>query len=133
MLVEPRGKLHRDGMRGGLERRVSGGAEGEGGIDGPYATPETCKASSYSELLKSACPRAYSFAYDDATSTFTCASANYLITFCPSSTKRSIKSGNGKFPVAVDISVGHGYGEKSPKLMILGLATVLLTIWWELS
>ncbi|BAT75373.1 hypothetical protein VIGAN_01322300, partial [Vigna angularis var. angularis] len=33
MLVEPRGKLHRDGMRGGLERRVSGGAEGEGGIE----------------------------------------------------------------------------------------------------
>jgi len=46
--------------------------------------------------------------------------------------RRSIKSGNGKFPVAVDVSVGHGYAEKSPKLMILGLATVLLTIWWQL-
>ncbi|CAH9134567.1 unnamed protein product [Cuscuta epithymum] len=32
------------------------------------------------------CPQAYSYAYDDKTSTFTCPSGpnnNYLITFCP--------------------------------------------------
>ncbi|XP_057426622.1 pathogenesis-related thaumatin-like protein 3.5 [Lotus japonicus] len=53
---------------------------------GAYGTPDTCKPSSYSEVFKSACPRAYSYAYDDKTSTFTCASADYTITFCPSPT-----------------------------------------------
>lgn len=52
---------------------------------GAYASPDTCKPSSYSQIFKSACPRAYSYAYDDKTSTFTCAkSPNYVITFCPS-------------------------------------------------
>ncbi|CAL9112037.1 unnamed protein product [Musa textilis] len=37
-------------------------------------------------MFKSACPRSYSYAYDDATSTFTCAGAQgYSITFCPES------------------------------------------------
>lgn len=54
---------------------------------GAYGTPDTCKPSSYSEIFKNACPRAYSYAYDDKSSTFTCSSANsYTITFCPSPT-----------------------------------------------
>ncbi|OAY50566.1 thaumatin-like protein 1 isoform X2 [Manihot esculenta] len=52
---------------------------------GAFATPDTCKPSVYSQMFKAACPRSYSYAYDDATSTFTCTGANYLITFCPSS------------------------------------------------
>lgn len=59
---------------------------------GDYATPDTCKPSAYSEFFKSACPRAYSYAYDDGTSTFTCASADYLITFCNTPTARSLPS-----------------------------------------
>nr|XP_048331067.1 pathogenesis-related thaumatin-like protein 3.5 isoform X2 [Ziziphus jujuba var. spinosa] len=55
---------------------------------GAYATPDTCKPSSYSQIFKKACPRAYSYAYDDKTSTFTCASADYTITFCPSPSTR---------------------------------------------
>ncbi|XP_078152038.1 pathogenesis-related thaumatin-like protein 3.5 isoform X2 [Carex rostrata] len=54
---------------------------------GEYGNPNTCKPSAYSQFFKNACPRAYSYAYDDATSTFTCASANYIITFCPSTTR----------------------------------------------
>ncbi|KAK8934398.1 Thaumatin-like protein 1 [Platanthera zijinensis] len=51
---------------------------------GAYGNPSTCKPSSYSQLFKNACPRAYSYAYDDATSTFTCLTGvNYVITFCP--------------------------------------------------
>lgn len=57
---------------------------------GAFGTPDTCKPSSYSQIFKSACPRAYSYAYDDKTSTFTCASADYTITFCPSPTTRSV-------------------------------------------
>ncbi|KAI5402821.1 variant 2, Thaumatin-like protein 1 [Lathyrus oleraceus] len=58
---------------------------------GAYGSPNTCKPSSYSQMFKNACPRAYSYAYDDKTSTFTCASASeYIITFCPPA--------NSKFP-----------------------------------
>ncbi|XP_062199442.1 thaumatin-like protein 1b [Phragmites australis] len=63
---------------------------------GAYGTPATCQPSASSQFFKNACPRAYSYAYDDATSTFTCSSgtANYLITFCPSisSLKSSVSS-----------------------------------------
>lgn len=51
---------------------------------GAFGNPDTCKPSPYSQLFKHACPRAYSYAYDDRTSTFTCESADYVITFCPS-------------------------------------------------
>ncbi|XP_062177234.1 thaumatin-like protein 1b isoform X2 [Alnus glutinosa] len=51
---------------------------------GAYSTPDTCGPSLYSLFFKYICPRAYSYAYDDKTSTFTCASADYLIIFCPS-------------------------------------------------
>ncbi|XP_059647489.1 thaumatin-like protein 1b isoform X2 [Cornus florida] len=51
---------------------------------GAYSTPDTCPPSPYSVFFKHACPRSYSYAYDDKTSTFTCAGADYIIIFCPS-------------------------------------------------
>ncbi|KAF3440304.1 hypothetical protein FNV43_RR18588 [Rhamnella rubrinervis] len=57
---------------------------------GEYSSPSTCKPSMYSEMFKSACPQSYSYAFDDATSTFTCTGADYTITFCPS--RPSLKS-----------------------------------------
>ncbi|XP_030453280.1 thaumatin-like protein 1 [Syzygium oleosum] len=51
---------------------------------GAYGSPDTCQPSIYSQMFKAACPRSYSYAYDDRTSTFTCTGANYAITFCPS-------------------------------------------------
>ncbi|KAG6484709.1 pathogenesis-related thaumatin-like protein 3.5 [Zingiber officinale] len=52
---------------------------------GAFGSPATCRPTRYSQLFKAACPAAYSYAYDDATSTFTCTAgaADYLITFCP--------------------------------------------------
>ncbi|WVZ62859.1 hypothetical protein U9M48_012553 [Paspalum notatum var. saurae] len=51
---------------------------------GDHGTPDRCKPSRYSEFFKRRCPRAYSYAYDDRSSTFTCASGgNYDIVFCP--------------------------------------------------
>jgi hypothetical protein len=49
---------------------------------GDYGSPATCPPTSYSRFFKDACPRAYSYAYDDATSTFTCAApgAGYIRT-----------------------------------------------------
>ncbi|KAI0513891.1 hypothetical protein KFK09_009923 [Dendrobium nobile] len=68
---------------------------------GEYGNPNTCKPSSYSEFFKNACPRAYSYAYDDASSTFTCATGtDYEITFCPATTSQ--KAGE-KIPTAAKV------------------------------
>ncbi|GLT89850.1 hypothetical protein SLE2022_078140 [Rubroshorea leprosula] len=51
---------------------------------GTYNSADTCKATSYSMIFKNKCPQAYSYAFDDSSSTFSCTgSTNYLITFCP--------------------------------------------------
>ncbi|XWS13397.1 hypothetical protein CRYUN_Cryun36dG0033900 [Craigia yunnanensis] len=52
---------------------------------GEFAIPTTCRPSFYSTIFKWACPWAYSYAYDDGTSTFTCKASDYLIIFCPNS------------------------------------------------
>ncbi|KAK8969298.1 Thaumatin-like protein [Platanthera guangdongensis] len=50
---------------------------------GSFGSPQLCKPTAYSRLFKSACPRAYSYAYDDPTSIVTCTGASYIVTFCP--------------------------------------------------
>ncbi|KAL4237984.1 hypothetical protein ACF0H5_002695 [Mactra antiquata] len=54
---------------------------------GAHNVPATCPPFSYSQIFKSACPEAYSYAYDDQASTFTCngnypGATQYDITFC---------------------------------------------------
>ncbi|KAJ9675008.1 hypothetical protein PVL29_024112 [Vitis rotundifolia] len=73
---------------------------------GAYATPDKCTPSSYSKLFKSACPRAYSYAYDDSTSTFTCAGADYIITFCPSpnTSQKASQGQNESTPATTQIN-----------------------------
>ncbi|XP_077238503.1 pathogenesis-related thaumatin-like protein 3.5 [Tasmannia lanceolata] len=53
---------------------------------GEFASPTTCGPSSYSNIFKRACPKAYSYAFDDGSSTFTCKAFDYAITFCPTIT-----------------------------------------------
>ncbi|XP_047325601.1 pathogenesis-related thaumatin-like protein 3.5 [Impatiens glandulifera] len=65
---------------------------------GEFANPNTCRPSIYSSIFKMACPRAYSYAFDDGTSTFTCKAYDYAIIFCPtysSAAGNSSSSGNG--------------------------------------
>jgi len=50
---------------------------------GAHATPATCPPFAYSRIFKAACPDAYSYAYDDASSTYTCKGEDYAIWFCP--------------------------------------------------
>jgi hypothetical protein len=50
---------------------------------GTHNTPATCPPFDYARIFKAACPAAYSYAYDDATSTFTCLGEDYAIWFCP--------------------------------------------------
>ncbi|KAK2426987.1 thaumatin protein [Trifolium repens] len=59
--------------------------------NGAFSNPDTCHPSVYSQMFKAACPKAYSYAYDDGSSTFTCSGADYSITFCPTSSS-SLKS-----------------------------------------
>jgi hypothetical protein len=48
-----------------------------------HNTPATCPPSPISQFFKSACPDAYSYAYDDTTSTFDCQGEDYAVVFCP--------------------------------------------------
>ncbi|KAK4772241.1 hypothetical protein SAY86_014016 [Trapa natans] len=64
---------------------------------GAYNNPTTCRPSLYSQIFKAACPKSYSYAYDDATSTFTCSGADYTVTFCPDSP--SLKSSTDSSPL----------------------------------
>ncbi|KAK2656999.1 hypothetical protein Ddye_010051 [Dipteronia dyeriana] len=75
---------------------------------GAYGTPDTCKPSSYSMFFKNACPKAYSYAYDDGTSTFTCAGADYIITFCPGPSTSVKSANNDQYPVPINVSAGSG-------------------------
>ncbi|GAB2290840.1 hypothetical protein Dimus_025104 [Dionaea muscipula] len=51
---------------------------------GVYGNPVVCRATYYSKKFKDACPAAYSYAYDDPTSIFTCSGADYVLSFCSS-------------------------------------------------
>jgi hypothetical protein len=50
-----------------------------------YGSAATCKASVYAAYFRSKCSLAYSYAFDDAKSTFSDKDANYQITFGPAS------------------------------------------------
>jgi len=55
---------------------------------GSFNTPATCPATPLSNFFKTRCPDAYSYAYDDQVSTYTCGNAasgrpDYDIVFCP--------------------------------------------------
>ncbi|GMI78408.1 Ubiquitin Fold Modifier 1, Osmotin 34-like [Hibiscus trionum] len=49
---------------------------------GTYGNPVTCQPTFYSKKFKEACPTAYSYAYDDPTSIFTCSGTDYVVSFC---------------------------------------------------
>lgn len=56
---------------------------------GAHNRPETCKSEdwpvNYPAIFKQACPTAYSYAYDDHTSTYSCQNTGYDIIFCDGS------------------------------------------------
>jgi hypothetical protein len=51
---------------------------------GVYGNPVVCQPTYYSKKFKEACPTAYSYAYDDPTSIFTCSGTDYIVSFCSS-------------------------------------------------
>ncbi|CAL5040842.1 unnamed protein product [Urochloa decumbens] len=94
-------------------------AEAEYCCSGAYGSPATCAPTAYSRLFKGACPAAYSYAYDDATSTFTCAAAGggYSVVFCPGAS--SLKSGGNPEAAGLPPSV--------PAMEFSGDASSLMT------
>ncbi|KAA8528759.1 hypothetical protein F0562_036114 [Nyssa sinensis] len=111
---------------------------------GAYNTPATCKPSSYSQMFKNSCPRAYSYAYDDDTSTFTCAGADYLITFCPSpsnnqkSTSEQENTAAGNVPLINNTMVYEGVLDETSgstcahmfrSQVIAGAVAIVAAIW----
>ncbi|KAH0776111.1 hypothetical protein KY290_007522 [Solanum tuberosum] len=54
---------------------------------GNYGNPSTCQPTFYSKKFKEDCPTAYSYAYDDPTSIFTCSGTDYVVAFCSSRKK----------------------------------------------
>lgn len=124
------------------ELQVVGGGEGGGqvvacksaceafGLDqyccsGEFANPNTCKPSFYSTIFKRACPRAYSYAFDDGTSTFTCKAYDYQILFCPNSqTQRPAnRSESGFTPPPFD----EGQDGTEGKVQIVSSSNILLS------
>ncbi|GMH17424.1 hypothetical protein Nepgr_019265 [Nepenthes gracilis] len=63
---------------------------------GVYGNPVVCHATYYSRKFKEACPTAYSYAYDDPTSIFTCSGADYVITFCATRSQKVCTYHNNK-------------------------------------
>lgn len=55
---------------------------------GIYGNPTTCQPTYYSKKFKQSCPKAYSYAYDDPSSIFTCSGTDYVVSFCTSKTGR---------------------------------------------
>ncbi|CDP07385.1 unnamed protein product [Coffea canephora] len=107
-------------LRGGEGQACKSACEAFGSPEyccsGEYGSPSTCRPSMYSEIFKNACPRAYSYAYDDATSTFTCKGADYTITFCPSTTsqKSSRDSSSSDSTNGPPVATGTVGGSSNP-------------------
>lgn len=58
---------------------------------GDYATPNRCRPSYYSTQAKKICPDAYSYAYDDQTSTFVVPEGGgFEVVFCPAGRSSNI-------------------------------------------
>nr|XP_011469906.1 PREDICTED: thaumatin-like protein 1b isoform X2 [Fragaria vesca subsp. vesca] len=56
---------------------------------GEYSTPASCSGTVYTDYFKQRCPKAYTYAFDltpyanQTTFTYSCATANYSVVFCP--------------------------------------------------
>ncbi|GLT49797.1 hypothetical protein SLA2020_233280 [Shorea laevis] len=97
---------------------------------GTYGNAALCQPTYYSKKFKNACPTAYSYAYDDPTSIFTCTGSDYIITFCASSRKQNVCSYHDRKLIcsganAFKSLVGRWWG--------LMLALVLMTNMWVIS
>ncbi|XP_065847101.1 pathogenesis-related thaumatin-like protein 3.5 [Euphorbia lathyris] len=85
---------------------------------GVYGNPVVCQPTYYSKKFKEACPTAYSYAYDDPTSIFTCSGTDYVVSFC-ATRKQEVCTYHNKKLVCGGADRGGSEGIKS-----------LIGRWW---
>lgn len=68
----------------GCKSACSESGSAEDCCTGDYNSPQKCAANAFAKLVKADAPTAYSYAYDDATSTFACEASSYTVNLCPS-------------------------------------------------
>jgi hypothetical protein len=89
---------------------------------GKYNSPKKCHANYYALKAKEVCPDAYSFAYDDATSTFTAPTGSgFEVIFCPGGRSTTILR-------TLNPSAAEGR-RPHVALVMLGVTIALLTFW----
>ncbi|KAF8404154.1 hypothetical protein HHK36_009034 [Tetracentron sinense] len=93
---------------------------------GAYGNPVICQPTYYSKKFKEACPAAYSYAYDDPTSIFTCSRTDYVVTFC-SSRKQTVCTYDNKKLVC---SGSKGLKSLAQNGWVTMLALLLMINWW---
>ncbi|TID12847.1 Osmotin thaumatin-like protein [Venturia nashicola] len=87
-----------------------------------HNSAKTCKANYYSKRAKAVCPDAYSFAYDDDSSTFTVPTGTgFEVVFCPVGRSTVIKK-----------TLGGTSGARSLETSLFAiLAGVLIALWFS--
>ncbi|KAL5079048.1 hypothetical protein RYX36_007469 [Vicia faba] len=107
---------------------------------GSLSTPETCEPSVYANIFKTACPTAYSYPYDDSTSTFSCPATDYHVVFCPanSTSLNPVDKAGSSVSVGESLIAGSGTtrwlstsGDFAFGFYQLPDELFLLAIWYE--
>lgn len=123
---------------------------------GKNASPDTCKPSYYSTQAKKVCPDAYSYAYDDKTSTFIIPQGGgFEVVFCPSGRSSKIistlgpemqllaqtghvtrdieeRASDAEYIAQKSDAAATVIGDRIPSNSVLALVIVLgcICIWW---
>ncbi|KAG8378305.1 hypothetical protein BUALT_Bualt08G0123600 [Buddleja alternifolia] len=95
---------------------------------GVYGNAATCRPTSYSRRFKEACPTAYSYAYDDPSSIFTCSGTDYVVSFCSSRKKPVCTYHNNKLMCSG--SMGLKASSLKWWMMIIGL--IVTSALWKI-
>ncbi|XP_048232340.1 pathogenesis-related thaumatin-like protein 3.5 isoform X2 [Ricinus communis] len=96
---------------------------------GVYGNPVVCQPTYYSKKFKEACPTAYSYAYDDPTSIFTCSGTDYVISFCSSRDQQVCTYHNNKLVCGGSTGGSQGLKSFAGGWMVVMLAGLSLVNW----
>ncbi|XP_027091119.1 pathogenesis-related thaumatin-like protein 3.5 [Coffea arabica] len=94
---------------------------------GVFGNPVTCQPTFYSKRFKQACPAAYSYAYDDPTSIFTCSGTDYVVAFCSSRRQPVCTYHNHKLVCSDSKGIKGLIGMQW--MMIFGIAILTTNLW----
>ncbi|OJD30139.1 thaumatin family protein [Diplodia corticola] len=100
---------------------------------GKYDSPSTCSAGEYSHAAKKVCPDAYSYAFDDQTSTFIIPiGAGFEVVFCPGGRSTNILASDPTYSNAKQSSghVPHNMHGALGLLLALTMNTILFTCFF---